>query len=77
MIAKEKEQMAKYRPKQYVLYIYGTDHKACISCYPQSRWELVSKADGGVTLANKHTTIHITTEDFEKHWIEVKEKGKR
>ena len=68
--------MKKYRPKQCVVYLYGTTHKASITCQPQSRWELVSKADGGVTLVNKHTTIHITTEDFEKRWLEVKVKEK-
>lgn len=67
--------MKKYRPKHYVLYIYGTEHKACISCQPQSRWELVSKSDGKIRLANKHTTICLEPEDFERSWVEVKKKG--
>ena len=66
--------MSKYRPKQYVLYIYGTEYKAYVSCYPQSRWELIKRTDSEVTLANKHTTIHITAEGFEKHWVKVKER---
>ena len=65
--------MEKYRPKEYTMYLYGTEQKACIDCYPQSRWELVSKTDGEVALLNKHTTIRITIEDFKKHWIKVKE----
>ena len=68
--------MAKYRPKQYVMYFYGTEYKASIDCYPQSRWELVHETTGEVILANKHTRIHITTEDFEKRWIKVKTKGR-
>ena len=64
--------MEKYRPKQYVVYFYGTEHKACISCYPQSRWVLVSKSNYEVTLSNKQTTININVEDFEKHWEKVK-----
>ena len=67
--------MAKYRPKQYVMYFYGTEYKACISCFPQSRWELIKKSDREVELSNKHTTICITAEDFEKRWVEVKTKG--
>ncbi len=67
--------MEKYRPKQQIVYLYGTEHKACIVCYPQSRWVLVSKSDSEVTLSNKHTTINLTIEDFEKNWVEVNEKG--
>lgn len=67
--------MERYRPKQYVMYFYGTEHKACISCYPQSRWVLVSKSNDEVTLSNKQTTININVEDFEKHWEKVKEKA--
>lgn len=67
--------MERYRPKQYVMYFYGTEHKACISCYPQSRWELVSESNDEVTLSNKQTTININVEDFEKHWVKVNEKG--
>lgn len=66
--------MKKYRPKKFILYFYGTVRKACISCYPQSRWELISITDKRVELANKHTSICITVEDFEQHWVEVKEK---
>lgn len=66
--------MAKYRPKQYVMYFYGAEYKACISCYPQSRWELIKRTDREVALSNKHTTIYITTEDFEKHWVRVNER---
>lgn len=69
--------MERYRPKQYVMYFYGTEHKACISCYPQSRWVLVSKSNDEVTLSNKQTTININVEDFEKHWEKVKEKAVR
>ena len=64
--------MEKYRPKQHTVYFYGTDCKACISCYTQSRWELVSKYDYEVVLCNKHTTIYLPIEDFEKHWVKVK-----
>lgn len=71
----EDEIMEKYRPKEYTMYIYGTEQKACIDCYPQSRWELVSMSDGEVALLNRHTTIHLTIEDFEKHWVKVNEKG--
>lgn len=68
--------MAKYRPKSYIIYFYGQEHKALISCYPQSRWELISKSDKSVGLTNKHTTIYMTAEDFERHWIKVEKKGK-
>ncbi len=64
--------MAKYRPKHYVLYRYGTAYKVDIDCYPQSRWELIFRNDREVVLNNKHTTIHLSTEDFEKRWVEVK-----
>lgn len=64
----------KYRPKQHIVYLYGTEHKACITCYPQSRWVLVSISGGEVTLSNKHTTINLTIEDFETHWIKVDKK---
>ena len=64
--------MEKYRPKQHTVYFYGTDYKACISCYTQSRWELVSKSNDEVWLSNRHTTINIPIEDFEKHWVKVK-----
>lgn len=65
--------MEKYRPKEYTMYFYGVEHKACISCYPQSRWVLLSRSDSEVALSNKHTTINIPIEDFEKHWVKVKE----
>ena len=68
--------MAKYRPKQCVVYLYGTTHKASITCQPQSRWELVSKSDGKIRLSNKHTTICLEPEDFERGWVEVKVKEK-
>lgn len=67
--------MEKYRPKQHTVYFYGTDHKACIDCHLQSRWTLVSKSNDEVVLSNKHTTINLPIEDFEKHWVKVKEKG--
>lgn len=67
--------MAKHRPKHYMLYTYGTVYKASIDCYPQSRWELIKRTDSEVTLANKHTTIRMRIEDFERHWVKVKEKG--
>ena len=64
----------KYRPKHWIMYYYGTENKALISCKPQSRWNLISKTDKKAILANKHTTIHLTTEDFEKRWVKVSEK---
>lgn len=66
--------MKKYRPKHYMLYRYGTEYKASIDCYPQSRWKLIFKNDREVALTNKNTTIHLSTEDFEQHWIEVRQK---
>ena len=64
--------MEKYRPKQHTVYFYGTDYKACIDCYPQSRWGLVSKSNYEAILSNSHTTIYLPIEDFEKHWVKVK-----
>lgn len=64
--------MAKYRPKHYILYRYGTEYRASIDCYPQSRWQLIFKNNREVALTNKHTTIHLSTEDFERDWIKVK-----
>lgn len=66
--------MEKYIPKHYILYRYGTTHKASITCQPQSRWELISKSDDKVRLTNKHTTICLRPEDFERNWVKVKEK---
>jgi hypothetical protein len=66
--------MAKYRPKQTVMYAYGTtQHRAYITCYPQSRWKLVSKSDCKVELMNKNITICLKPEDFERSWVEAKE----
>ena len=64
--------MAKYRPKHYILYRYGTEYKVSIDCYPQSRWELIFRNDREVVLTNRHTAIHLSAEDFEKHWDEVR-----
>ena len=45
-----------------------------IACHPQSRWELVSKTDTKVELAKKNILICLEPEDFERGWVEVKEK---
>lgn len=70
----------KFRPKTIIMYTYGLEYKAYISCYPQSRWELVFEKDneigGMVCLRNKGISIHLTKEDFKNNWIEVKN-GKR
>ena len=68
--------MTKYRPKKFITYSYGTEYKAYVNCYPQSRWELIKKSDREVVLANKHTAICMTPEDFEKHWVKAKKKGR-
>lgn len=65
----------KYRPKHWIMYYYGAENKALISCKPQSRWRLINKFNNKVILANKHTTIHLSKEDFETRWVEVKTKG--
>lgn len=70
-----KSKLKKYRPKHYISYIFGTVNTAYISCYPQSRWDLISKSTNRAILTNKNTTIYLKAEDFEKHWVEVKEKG--
>lgn len=70
----DKSKLKKYRPKHYISYFFGTGDKAYIHCYPQSRWELISKTTNRAVLANKHTTIYLKVEDFEKHWVEVKKK---
>ena len=59
----------KFRPKKFVMYRYGELYKAYINCLPQSRWELVYEKEDEVVLNNKHTSIAITRQDFEKHWI--------
>jgi len=65
--------MNKYRPKTFIMYFYGTINKAVITCYPQSRWELVYERDDKVCLKNKHTSIELNKDDFSKHWKEVNE----
>ncbi len=64
--------MSKYRPKELVIYFYGTIYKSSISCYPQSKWELLKETFEKVTLKNKNVVIDIAREDFKKQWVEVK-----
>ena len=63
----------KYRPKLYILYMYTTlpGHQVNVSCYPQSKWELVASNNKLVTLRNKNVKIDIDREDFERDWKEV------
>ena len=63
----------RYRPKSFVMYFYGINYQALISCYPQSRWELYATKEDKVMLKNKHISIEISKEDFEKQWVKVKE----
>lgn len=64
-----------YRPKHFVMYLYGEIYQAHIVCHPQSRWELVYEKHNKIALRNKHTSIELTREDFEKHWVEVLKDG--
>lgn len=63
--------MKKYRPKEFMIYSYGTLYKCHVSCYPQSKWGFEGIFDDRVKLSNKHTTIYVDKDQFEKNWIEV------
>lgn len=63
--------MKKYRPKEFMIYSYGTLYKCHVSCHPQSKWELDGIFGNRVKLSNKHTIIYVDKVQFEKNWIEV------
>ena len=61
----------KYRPNTVIMYFYGFDCKAYVTCHPQSRWELVKDDGIKVTLKHKNVTIDLKRADFEKQWKKV------
>lgn len=65
--------MSKYKPKTFIMYTYGTIYQAVITCYPQSRWELVYEKDNQVCIRNKYVSIALKKSDFEEYWEEVKQ----
>lgn len=60
----------KARPKNGVVYRFGTLYPCYIHCYPQQKWDYVYK-DDKVELMHKNMAITITTDDFKRHWLEV------
>lgn len=61
----------KYRPNTTIMFFYGFDCKAYVTCHPQSRWELVKGDESIVTLKHKNVAIDLKREDFEKRWQKV------
>lgn len=60
----------KARPKNGVMYRFGTLYPCYIHCRPQQKWDYVYKGDK-VELGYKNMVITITTDDFKSHWLEV------
>lgn len=60
----------KARPKNGVVYRFGTLYPCYIHCYPQQKWDYVYK-DDKVELMHKNMAITITTDDFNKNWLKV------
>lgn len=60
----------KARPKNGVMYRFGTLYQCYIHCRPQQKWDYVYKGNK-VELRYKNMTITITTDDFKENWLEV------
>jgi hypothetical protein len=63
--------MKTVRPDTEVLYTWGDDHKCMITCYPQSRWNVIGTSKNKVVLNNRNTTIEIKKDDFVRNWVEA------
>lgn len=65
--------MAKYAtPKDTHIIMYGLGHKAVITCYQRSKWEIIRIARENVQLSRREVLIQISKEDFKEHWKELK-----
>jgi hypothetical protein len=42
-----------------------------ITCYPQSRWNVIGTSKNKVVLNNRNTTIEIKKDDFARNWVEA------
>jgi hypothetical protein len=59
-------------PKDTHIIMYGLGHKAGITCYQRSKWEVTHVSRGYVQLCRKEVWIQISNEDFKEHWKELK-----
>lgn len=71
--AKETPWMGYYRPKEQIIYNFGTQGIATIVCHPRSKWLCTSVGKYYTVLQNRNVTISILTKVFESQWVECKE----
>ena len=71
--AKETPWMGYYRPKEVVIYRFGTTGTATITCHPRSKWLCIGCGDRWVELTNHSVRMLIKVEDFNKIWVRCKE----
>lgn len=60
------------KPKELILFCYGSTNKCWVTLWPQQKWEVTSRGDDFYTIARNNIDMEITKEDFDKHFEEWK-----
>ena len=63
------------RPKEAIVYHFGSTGECWVSAYPQQTWEFCKHGSNVEISSDKHhITLQIPVQDFERQWVIKKKK---